>query len=105
MQFLENYGTLSLLLVFACFSSGQTQPETGVEGVIMVGPTQGGPIKADSPGSQPLANTTFVAQGEKGMTKSFTTDNQGRFRVTIEPGHYRISRKGQKPAIGYFGPI
>ena len=95
----------TLLVVFACFSLGQTKSETGLEGVIKISPTQPGPIRADAPDSQPIANTTFVAQNEKGAETTFTTDDSGRFRVSLEPGHYTVSRKGQKPAIGHFGPF
>jgi hypothetical protein len=91
----------------ACFSSGQTQSGsgTGIEGVITFGPTQGGPIRADTPSSKPLANATFVVQNEKGTVASFTTDDQGRFRTSLAPGHYTVSLKGKKRGIGHFGPF
>jgi len=99
---------LVLLVMAACFSSGQTQSGsgTGIEGVITFGPTQAGPIRADTPGSKPLANTTFVVEDEKGaQVASFTTDDQGRFRVPLAPGHYTLSKEGKKRGIGHFGPF
>ena len=105
------FGKFPIVLVFpvmaACFSSGQTQSGsgTGIEGVITFSPTQPGPIRADAPGSKPLANATFVVENEKGTeVASFTTDGQGRFRVPLTPGHYTVSRKGRK-SIGHFGPF
>jgi hypothetical protein len=105
------FGKFPIILVFlvmaACFSSGQTQsrPETGIEGVITFSPTQPGPVRADSPGSAPLANTTFVVENEKGAeVASFTTDDQGRFRVPLAPGPYTVSKKG-KGGIGRYGPF
>ncbi len=79
--------------------------ETGIEGVITIGPTQPGPIRADTPGSQPLANAAFVVENEKGEVASFTTDDQGRFRISVPPGHYKVSIKGRKSSIGHFGPF
>jgi len=91
-----------------CFSSGQIQSGsgTGIEGVITFGPTQGGPVSADTPSSKPLANATFVVENEKGAeVASFTTDDQGRFRVPLTPGHYTISKEGKKQGIGHYGPF
>jgi hypothetical protein len=105
------FGKFPIILVFlvmtACFSSGQTQsgPETGIEGVITFSPTQPGPIRADAPSSKPLADATFVVENGKGAeVASFTTDEQGRFRVPLAPGHYTVSRKGKKGGVGRFGP-
>src|SRR6266540_6475661 len=105
-------GKLPIILVFlvmtACFSSGQIQSGsgTGIEGVITFSPTQPGPIRADAPSSKPLANTTFVVENEKGAeVASFTTDEQGRFRVPLAPGHYTVSKEGKKRGIGHFGPF
>src|SRR6266702_7588860 len=96
-------GKFPIILVFlvmaACFSSGQIQSGsgTGIEGVITFGPTQGGPIRADTPSSKPLANATFVVENEKGAeVASFTTDDQGQFRVALTPGHYTVSKEGKK---------
>jgi len=97
-----------LLVVSGCFSLGQTQSGsgTGIEGVITFGPTQGGPIRVDTPSSKPLANATFVVQNKKGAeVASFTTDDQGRFRVPLTPGHYTVSKEGKKHGIGHYGPF
>jgi len=98
---------LVLLIMSAVFLRGQTPSgaETGFEGVITISPAQPGPIRADTPGSQPLANTAFVVENEKGEVASFTTDDQGRFRTSLAPGHYRVSIKGRKSGIGRYGPF
>jgi hypothetical protein len=91
-----------------CFSLGQTQsgPGTGIEGEITFGPTQGGPIRPGIPSSKPLANATFVVENEKGAeVASFTTDDQGQFRVPLTPGHYTVSKEGKKYGIGHYGPF
>jgi len=92
----------------ASFSSGQTQSGsgTGIEGVITFSPTQPGPTRADAPSSKPLADTTFIIENSQGAeVASFTTDDQGRFRVPLAPGHYTVSRKGKKGGPGRFGPF
>jgi len=96
-----------LLVIAACVSVGQTTPgaETGFEGVITISPAQPGPTRADAPGSQPLANAAFVVENEKGEVASFTTDDQGHFRTSVPPGHYKVSIKGKRPGIVRFGPF
>jgi hypothetical protein len=98
---------LVLFSEFACFFPEQVrgESETGLEGVIMVSPTSPGPLKVDAPVSAPFKNATFIVEGEKGVVTSFTTDDAGRFRISLAPGHYKVSRKGAKPAIGNFGPF
>src|ERR1700681_353430 len=98
-----------LILAVMCtsFSSGQTPSEaqTGIEGIITISPTQAGPVRDDSAGSKPLANATFAVENEKGEVASFTTDDQGHFRTSVPPGHYKVSMKGRKSSIGRFGPF
>jgi hypothetical protein len=105
-----SFVTLAFLLV-SCFSSAQTQPTpapepgTGIEGVISVGPTHGGPARVGVPDSKPLANAPFIVENEKGVVTSFATDDQGRFRISLAPGHYTVSAKDKKPKIGRYGPF
>jgi Prealbumin-like fold domain len=102
--------TVSRVLMFvtmsAAFSPSQLHggPESGIEGVIMISPARPGPIRADEAGSVPLANATFVVENN-GEAASFTTDDQGRFRVSLPPGHYKVSLKGRTSSIGSFGPF
>ena len=53
----------------------------------------------------PLANATFAVENNKGEVTSFITDDQGRFRVSLPPGHYKVSLQGRKTTIGRFGPF
>jgi hypothetical protein len=91
----------------ACAVGGQTPVggQSGIEGVITISPAKPGPIRADAAGSVPLANATFAVANDKGEVASFTTDDQGRFRVSLPPGHYKVSLKGRKSSIGRFGPF
>jgi hypothetical protein len=78
---------------------------TGIEGTITVSPVQGGPTRQGSSDSRPLANIAFeVKQGDRVITL-FQTDEQGHFRLTLEPGEYTISRTDWKSAVGSYGPF
>jgi hypothetical protein len=86
---------LALLLTYGSVSFGQIEPErgTGIEGVITVSPTRPGPIRAgsDIPNAAPLPNAVFTVGNEKGIVRSSTTDSEGRFRVSLKPGHYVVT--------------
>lgn len=104
---------LPLCLVFLSLIPrlmGETRPSpspnrTGIEGVISISPVRGGPIRQGVPSSAPLANIAFAAKQGDREIKTFTTGNDGRFQVTLEPGHYTIMRKDWKGAIGSYGPF
>ena len=93
------------MAVFA--STGQTPSpgESGIEGTITISPSQPGPSRSDAPDSTPLSNTAFVVKDLKGEVTSFTTDDQGQFRIPLQAGHYSISLKGRRSTIGHFGPF
>jgi hypothetical protein len=96
---------LALLVMIFSSTQAQSQSPTGIEGVITVSPIRPGPIRAGAEISQgPFANTTFVVQSEKGPITSFTTDDQGRFRVSLVPGHYTVAPK-QQGGPGHCGPF
>jgi len=98
---------LAVLIMCAGILPGQTQSgsDTGIEGVITISPTKPGPVRADAPSSMPLANTAFGVESQKGEITSFTTDDQGRFRVPLAPGHYKVSLKGKTSSVGHYGPF
>jgi hypothetical protein len=97
---------LAVLIMCAGFLPVQTQSgsETGIEGVITIEPSRPGPVRADAP-SSPLANTAFMVESQKGEITSFTTDDQGHFRTSLAPGHYKVSLKGRTSSIGRYGPF
>src|ERR1700682_1708626 len=98
---------LLLLIMPSCFSSAQTQTEsgTGIEGLITVGPVRGGPSRIGISDSRPLADAAFVVENDKGAVTSFTTNDQGQFRISLAPGHYTVSMKDKKGKIGRYGPF
>ena len=100
-----------LLTLFSCFAAAATQSEaqpegvTGLEGEIRIGPTHGGPARIGVTDSKPLANTTFTVNKDEKIVTSFETDNQGRFRVSLPPGKYTISKRDGKVKVGSYGPF
>jgi len=109
----EFFEVIRLSFLVACFSmaSGQSSPPpaadpgTGIQGLIMVGPIHGGPARVGVPNSKPLANTTFIVEDQNRVASSFVTDDQGRFRISVAPGHYAVSKKDAQPKIGRYGPF
>jgi hypothetical protein len=81
------------------------QNGTGIEGTIRISPAHGGPVRVGESGSKPLANTTFVATSDSGVSAEFTTDDQGHFKILLGPGHYTVTKKGQQKGIGRYGPF
>src|SRR5437867_196084 len=85
--------TFSIMLGLVCSCTGQTPSggESGIDGVITVSPARPGPIRADAPASVPLGNAMFAVENNDGEVASFTTDDKGRFRTSLPPGHYKVS--------------
>jgi len=102
---------LILLALLCCVARAETQPippseaGTGLEGSISLHGISGGPVRQGVPDSKPLANTTFVVKKGDLTVTSFTTDDQGRFRITLPSGHYSISKKDWKSRVGFYGPF
>lgn len=45
------------------------------------------------PNTAPVAATKFVVKKENETVASFTTDAEGRFRISRPPGHYIVARE------------
>ncbi len=90
-----------------CICTGQTPSpgESGIEGVITITPANPGPTRIGAGASAPLAHATFSVEKDDAGVTSLVTDEQGRFRVSLPPGHYKISLKGRTTGIGRFGPF
>ena len=99
------------LVLFSCVvfaespSPPKQDPETGVEGVISVSPIHGGPSRQGVSDSRPLANAEFLVAKEHSTVTSFQTDDQGRFKISLLPGHYTISKKDWTAHLGSYGPF
>lgn len=84
-----------IVMVLSCMHPEQAQQpsQTGTEGVISVSPSHPGPTREGIANSAPLANVSFEVANDKQVISSFTTDQQGRFRISLGPGHYIIRQK------------
>jgi hypothetical protein len=92
------------LIALACMTAAAETPAretSGIEGTIVVSPTRPGPIRKDEePSVAPVGNAQFVVKAGDATVKAFTTDGEGRFQVTLPPGHYVIVREGAAPGVG-----
>lgn len=86
---------LALLLMNTSLASAESDSSrsSGIEGIVMVSRIWPGPIKkgSEKPNVAPVASAAFSVANEKGTVTSFTTDSQGRFRLSLSPGHYVVS--------------
>jgi hypothetical protein len=84
-----------LFLITACLAIGQVSRATasGIQGIITIRPIRPGPIRAgsDLPDTAPLPSATFTVSTENEPVRSFTTDEQGRFRILLKPSHYVVA--------------
>lgn len=102
-----------LTLVCVLPSLAMTQPPptspsegaTGIEGTISISPVRGGPTRQGAPDSLPLSKVAFEVKHDGRVVHTFQTDEQGRFRAELKPGHYTIVRKDWSSAVGSYGPF
>ena len=69
-----------------------TQGESGIEGQALIGPVRPGPIRqGQGPNTQPFKTTLVVmTAGEGREVARLETGSDGRFRVSLPPGEYRV---------------
>jgi hypothetical protein len=93
-----------LLALVASMANAQTPTPgpSGIEGVIMVSPSRPGPIHKDGPSAAPAADLKFVVKKEDATVASFTTDAEGRFHISLPPGHYTVLREDPGAKIGHW---
>ncbi len=92
---------LMLCLVFlgcAAFPHSLAQngpPESGIAGIVLKGPMCPGPARSDRPCPDKPVSGTFQVLGQDGnMAAAFQSDAQGRFKVSLAPGHYTVLPAG-----------
>lgn len=92
----------TLIALFSVTAVAETLPPTasGIEGTVLVSPSLPGPITKDGPSVALVRNAQFVVTADDTTVATFTTDDEGRFRVALPPGHYVILREGAVTGIG-----
>ena len=79
-----------------------TQAESGIEGQAVISPVHPGPQREGSAGSAPYKTALVVWNAaDDREVKRFETGSDGRFRVALAPGTYRV---GPPPQSGRFLP-
>ena len=79
-----------------------SQGESGIEGQAIISPSHPGPIRQGTSSTAPYKTTLVVwsAEGDREITR-LETGSDGRFRVVLPPGTYRI---GPPQRAGRFLP-
>ena len=98
--------TLSIGATLIALFSMTTLAETplpgasGIQGTVLVSPIRPGPITKDEPSVAPVRNVQFLVKAGDAVVKTFTTDGEGRFHVSLPPGGYVIVAEGAPAGIG-----
>ena len=111
-QFTQTTGARLLALLTFAGSLMTTQMagttptgDTGIEGVILISPTRGGPTRQGVPNAAPLRNAEFVVRKADHPAGAFKTDREGKFRVVLPPGRYSVRGENQRSRVGRYGPF
>lgn len=80
-----------------------TQGESGIEGQALISPTRPGPVRmGQGPDVKPYKTTLIISTASQGREVArVETDADGRFRVSLPPGEYKI---GPSPGNARFLP-
>lgn len=95
--------TILFLLLCALPSLALAQP-SGITGSITISPVMGGPTRQGAPDAKPLPHAEFVVQQSGKTVATFETDAEGRFQVSLSPGHYTVTKK-DAGRMGSYGPF
>ncbi|MGL4608806.1 MAG: hypothetical protein ACRCYY_03840 [Trueperaceae bacterium] len=104
MEKYMRYFLLGFLLFLAgCNTSTPPTPgpeniETGLQGVVVRGPTQPVCIETEPCDDEPFAASFEVQQDDK-VVSSFTSDEGGKFLVYVQPGVYTIVPGDDAPIL------
>jgi hypothetical protein len=75
-----------------------TQSESGIEGRTFISPTHPGPTREGESSSAPYeATLSIVAMSSDREVARLKTGSDGRFRVALPPGEYRIIHVQERP--------
>jgi hypothetical protein len=93
---------LAGILLLAGMVCAEPFHDSGIEGVISVSPSKPGPIRKGEESVAPVGNMEFVVKNGDMRITSFTTDSEGRFRVSLPPGHYTVLREDSGSRAGHW---
>jgi hypothetical protein len=82
------YLIVPLVIIAACGSIPPTPSDSGIEGVVTIGPMCP-VIRVDTPcPDKPYQATLTILTRNNKKVMQFRTDDEGRFRVDLAPGDY-----------------
>lgn len=98
----------SILIGWVVLASGWGLPlqgaqKSGIEGEIRIGPVCPGPIRVGEEEAcyRPYQATVVVTDPDGRKVLEFTSDREGRFRVDLKPGFYRLIPQKPDPKARY----
>ncbi len=88
----------AVALLLACRQEDSPPLTSGIEGQALIGPACP-VVREDTPcPDQPFQSTIVVRNAERSeKVRTFTTDEDGRFRVALAPGEYYIEPQPPNP--------
>lgn len=101
-RFFCGIAVASALAVSSASAQMPAAVASGIEGVITVSPSRPGPTGKDGPTSAPAGNLEFAVKKADAKVAAFTTDAEGRFRVSLPPGHYTVLREDPGAKVGHW---
>ena len=79
--------------------------QTGIEGLIMMSPSHGGPIRQGEDDSRPVASTAFVVSAEDKIVGGLAPMITAASRFCCRPAVTVCLPKGAKRGVGMYGPF
>lgn len=73
--------------------------ESGIEGMVTISPTCGGPVRPGQDCTAPYQAVITVLDAANKAVVQATSDAQGRFRLPLPPGVYTLRPERPKPGI------
>ncbi len=88
----------AVTLLLACRQEDAPPPTSGIEGQVLIGPVCP-VVREDTPcPDQPYQATIAVWNADRTeKVRTFTTDEDGRFRLPLAPGEYYIDPEPPQP--------
>ena len=95
----------SALLLVGCGGQGSAAPDSGVQGVVTIGPTC--PVEqvgADCSPRRYAADLWIVDAGDGEEVTTVASDSDGRFSAALAPGDYRVE-SAESAALPSLAPV
>lgn len=94
-------GFFILLLFAVCMIACKSEIElsSGIEGQVIRGPIKGGPEIIGEVNEEPFSALFHVQDPTEKTVKSFTSDENGEFKIQLPPGEYSVVPDNSAPLM------